>query len=107
MMVMADNVRDKIIDLDRQRLGLRSTLAGDMAQAQHDLHPRTLVQRWTDRKRAQISDLAEDGRKGLKKNAPMIGLASAVILLFAARRPISKAVEYARQKGQQKRDNIL
>jgi hypothetical protein len=103
-MAMADEVRDNIIDLDRQRLGLRTALAGDMAQARHDLHPKTIARRWADRKREQLAGFAEDGKHGLKKNAPVIGLASAAILLFAARKPIAKAIHGAREKARQAKD---
>lgn len=101
---MAEDTRDTVIKLDRRRRDRRAHLAGDVEQAKHDLHPRTLARRWTDTKRAQLADLADNGKRGLKKNAPLIGLAGTAILLFAARRPISNAINALREKMQQTKD---
>lgn len=96
--------RKKVIELNRQRHDARASLASDVDQAKYDLHPRTIAQRWTDQKRAQLADLADNGKQTLKKNAPLIGLASTAILLFAARRPISNAINALREKAQQAKD---
>ncbi len=87
---MSDDDRETVRALDRKRLDARARLIDDTEQAKHDLHPRTIVSRWTGRKKQQIANLSDSGKKGLKKNAPLIGLAGAAILLFATRRPISQ-----------------
>jgi hypothetical protein len=101
---MTEDTRDTVIKLDRQRRDLRAHLTGDVEQAKLDLHPRTLARRWTDRKRAQMADIADSGKHAFKKNAPLIGLAGTAILLFAARRPISNAINALRKKAQQAKD---
>jgi hypothetical protein len=101
---MADEDRRKVIELDRHRRKLRGHLAGDMEQARHDLHPRTILRRWMGRKRAQLADIADSGKHAFKKNAPLIGLAGTAILLFAARRPISNTINALRNKVQQAKD---
>lgn len=101
---MADDARKTVMELDRQRRSLRANLTGDVGRAKHDLHPRTLAQRWTDRKRAQLADIAENGKQSFKKNAPLIGLAGTAILLFAARRPISKVINMLHTRLQQGKD---
>jgi hypothetical protein len=102
--MMPDDARDKVMELDRRRLCLRQTLSGDVEQAKHDLHPKTIIRRWTNRKRVQMTDLAESSKESLKKNAPLIGLASAAILLFAARKPISNAISNLRERAQRSKD---
>ena len=101
---MVDDMRETIRELDRQRQQQRSKLADDAALAKHDLHPRTLIGRWTARKRDQIGLMTDNGKHSLKKNAPLIGLAGAAILLFTARRPISKLFQHLRHKAQQAKD---
>lgn len=96
--------RETVIELDRQRKGLRRELVSDVTQAKHDLNPRTMARRWTDRKRAQVGELADKGKHALKKNAPLIGLASAAILLFALRKPISKTIQKLRDKARDAKD---
>jgi hypothetical protein len=101
---MVEDTRDTVIKLDRQRRKLRAHLTGDVEQAKRDLHPRTLARSWTDRKRAQLANLADDGKHSFRKNAPLIGLAGTAILLFAARRPIFNAINALREKAQQAKD---
>ena len=103
---MSEDMRETIRELDRQRQQQRSKLADDAALAKHDLHPRTLTKRWTARKRDQLGLMADNGKQSLKKNAPLIGLASAAILLFTARRPISKLFQQLRDKARQAKDKI-
>jgi hypothetical protein len=90
------DTRETVIALNRRRKSLRAELTGDFDQAKRDLHPRTLIQRFTHRKRRQLAKLADEGKDALKKNAPLIGFASAAILLFAARKPIFKAIDNLR-----------
>jgi hypothetical protein len=96
---MTDDTRETILKLDRERQNARAKLTGDAEQAKHDLHPRTLARRWTDDKRAKLADIVDDGKRTFKKNAPLIGLAGAAILLFSARRPISKVINHLRDKA--------
>jgi hypothetical protein len=100
---MTDESREAVHQRNRERLQARAKLGLDAGHAKYDLHPRTLARRWTDKKRAQISDLASSGKDGLKKNAPLIGLASAALLLFAARRPIFQIVMQLRKKAEDKK----
>jgi hypothetical protein len=104
---MSNDDRDRIVELGKRKTDLRTSLASDLDQARHDLHPKTIARRWTNRKRAQIADIAESGKKGLKKNAPLIGLASSAILLFAARKPISAAIRRLREKAHKAKDQNL
>jgi hypothetical protein len=101
---MADDARKTVMELDRQRRSLRANLTSDVEQARHDLHPRTLASRWKDRKRDQLGEIANGGKRVFKKNAPLIGLAGTAILLFAARRPISSAITKLRDRVQQEKD---
>lgn len=101
---MQDDARIKIIALDQERRNLRTHLVGDAEQAKHDLHPRTLIERWKGRKRQQLTSAAETGKQTLAKNAPLIGLAGAAILLFTARKPISRYYHQLRNKTRQVKD---
>lgn len=101
---MVNDDRDKVIALDRERRNLRTHLIGDAEQAKHDLHPRTLIQQWKGRKRQQLVSAAESGKQTLAKNAPLIGLAGAAILLFTARKPISRLYQQLRNKTRQVKD---
>lgn len=100
---MTDDARKTVRQLDRQRQSARDRLTGDAEQAKHDLHPRTLARRWTGRKKEQFADLADSGKHSLKKNAPLIGLAGAAILLFSLRKPISKLVSDLRDKAKDRK----
>lgn len=101
---MPDNTRDKVIALDRERRNLRTHLVGDAEAAKHDLHPRTLIERWKGRKRQQLTNAAKTGKQTLANNAPLIGLAGAAILLFSARKPISRLYHQVRDKRRQAKD---
>ena len=101
---MPDDTRDKVIALDRERRNLRTHLVGDAERAKHDLHPRTLIARWKGRKRQQLTSAAETGKQALAKKAPLIGLAGAAILLFTARKPISRLYHQLRDKARQVKD---
>jgi hypothetical protein len=101
---MTDDLRETIRELDKRRLQKRSKLAGDTRQAKHDLHPRTLFGRWKSRKTDQLGLIADSGKQELKKNAPLIGLAGAAILLFSVRKPISRLYQHLRNKAQQAKD---
>ena len=101
---MPDNSRDKVIALDQERRNLRTHLVGDAEQAKHDLHPRTLIERWKGRKRQQLTSAAETGKQILANNAPLIGLAGAAILLFTARKPIFRLYQQLREKARQVKD---
>jgi hypothetical protein len=101
---MANHARDTVRELDRQRKQARSKLSDDAEQAKYDLHPRTLARRWTDDKKAKLASAVDDGKHAFKKNAPLIGLASAAILFFAARKPIFNAINALRKKAQQTKD---
>jgi hypothetical protein len=100
---MSDD-RQTVIEKDRQRRAARMALQADAQVAKHDLHPRTIFDRWKGRKIAQLTDATGSGKQVLRKNAPLIGLASAAILLFAARKPISNAIQSLRQKVRQTKD---
>lgn len=104
--MMHDDQRETVAQLDKRRKQLRLHLTGDVEQAKYDLHPRTLSRRWIDLKRIQIRSAADNGRQKLAKNAPLIGLASVAILLFAARKPISDAINQLRTKARQSEDEM-
>ena len=101
---MSDDARDTVIALDRERQNLRMHLFSEAAQAEHDLHPRTLIERWKGRKRQQLTSAAKTGKQTLANNAPLIGLAGAAILLFSARKPISRLYQQLRNKTRQVKD---
>ncbi len=101
---MMNDERDKVIALDRDRRNLRTNLVDDAEQAKQDLHPRTLIDRWTGRKRQQLSAAAATGKQSFTKNAPLIGLAGVAILLYAVRKPIFKIYHRLRDKAQQAKD---
>ncbi len=101
---MNETFRDKVLALKQQRKVLRAGFQDDLLKARHDLHPKTMARRWTIKKKNQFADFADDGKQGLKKNAPLIGLAGAAILLFAARKPISDAIHNLRDKAQRPKD---
>jgi hypothetical protein len=98
MIAMQDDTRGKVIALNHHRRNLRKHLVGDAVQAKHDLHPRTLFERWKDRKRQQLTSAAETGKQTLANNTPLIGLAGVAILLFAAREPIFRLYHQLRSK---------
>ena len=101
---MSDDTRDKVIALDRERRNLRTHLVGDAEQAKQDLHPRALIERWSGQKRQQLISAAETGKQTLANNAQLIGLAGAAILLFTARKPISRLYRQLRSKAQNVKD---
>lgn len=101
---MSDDTRDKVFALDQERRNLRTHLVSDAEQARHDLHPHTLIERWKGRKRQQLSSAAETGKLTLAKNAPLIGLAGAALLLFTARKPIFLLYQQLRDKARQVKD---
>ena len=101
---MSDDTRDKVIALDQERRNLRTHLVADAEQARHDLHPRTMIERWKGRKRQQLTSAAETGKQTLANNAPLIGLAGAAILLFTARKPIFRLYQQLRNKTRQVKD---
>jgi hypothetical protein len=101
--MMTDDARQTVRQLDYQRQNARARLSGDAEQAKHDLHPRTLARRWTDQKKEQFADLADSGKQSFKKKAPLIGLAGAAILLFAARKPISNLFNHLRDKAKDRK----
>lgn len=105
MKAMTDPRREIIKELDKQRHTKRSALSGDVAQAKHNLHPRTLAQRWKDKKRLQLLALSDSGKQNLAKNAPLIGLAGAAILLFSVRKPISNIIQNLRNTARQPKDD--
>lgn len=86
---MPDPERETVTALDRQRKIQRATLSADVEQAKHDLHPKTLLQRWTDRQRVRLLHTSDTARQKVANNAPVIGLAGLGILLFSLRKPIS------------------
>ena len=86
---MPDPDRDIVKALDRQRKKLRATLTADVEQAKHSLHPKTLLQRWTDRQRVRLLHTTDTAKQKVANNAPVIGLAGLGILLFSIRKPIS------------------
>jgi hypothetical protein len=94
--MMVDDTREFVRRLNRQRKQARAKLSVNAHKARHDLHPRTLSRRWTEDKRAKLAALVDDGKQGLKKNTPLIGIASAAILLFVARKPISRIINHVR-----------
>ncbi len=101
---MTDNDRDKVVALDQKRRNMRANLAGDAEKAKHDLHPHTIIERWKDRKRLQLSAAADTGKQTFAKNAPLVGFAGAAILLFTARKPISRLYQKLRSKVRQPKD---
>ena len=101
---MSDDTRDKVIALDRERRNLRTHLVGDAEQAKHNLHPRALIERWSGQKRQQLISAAERVKQTLANNAQLIGLAGAAILLFTARKPISRLYQQLRSKAQNVKD---
>ncbi len=105
MKVMTDPRREIIKALDKQRHAMRTTVSGDVAQAKHVLHPRTLAQQWKDKKRQQLLAISDRGKQNLTKNAPLIGIAGAAILLFSARKPIFKIIQNLRNTARQPKDD--
>jgi hypothetical protein len=99
-----NNDRQSIIEKDRSRRQARAVLQGDVADAKHDLHPRTMLDRWKGKKRAQLADATDSTKQIFAKNAPLIGLAGAAILLFSLRKPISNAFTTLRDKVRQAKD---
>lgn len=96
---MPQTERDAVIQLDVRRRLARARLSGDVTRAQSELHPITLARRWADDKRGKIATLAATGGKAAQKNALWIGLAGTAILLFSARRPISKLYRQWRDRA--------
>jgi hypothetical protein len=96
--LMADLDRQTVREHDRRRKALRESLLSDAEQARHDLHPKTLAQRWTTRQMARLADAGAEARQKVAKKAPLIGIGAAAILLFAARKPISEWLNSLRNR---------
>jgi hypothetical protein len=101
---MSDDARDAIVALNHRRRERRAGLTGDFKRVKADLHPRALFARWTGQKKLQITNATDVGKQKLAKNAPLIGLVGAAILLFTAHKPISKLFHKLRRKAQQAKD---
>jgi hypothetical protein len=86
---MPNPARETVKALDRQRKMQRAALATDVERVKHDLHPKTLLQRWTDRQRVRLLRTSDTAKQKVAKNAPVVGLAGLGILLFSLRKPIS------------------
>ncbi len=95
---MAEPDRKAVMERDHRRKALRKSLLSDASQARHDLHPKALAARWTARQKMRLADLGIDARQKLAKNAPLIGIGAAAILLFAARKPILAWVDGLRKR---------
>jgi hypothetical protein len=96
---MSDNDRQTVQRLDADRKLARAKLTSDVSDAKVDLHPKTLAQRWANRQVAKIGTAAKTGAQITRKNAIPISLASAAILLFTARKPISRLYEKLRNRA--------
>jgi hypothetical protein len=88
--VMTDPDRDAVIMHDRNRKALRELLLTDAKMARHDLHPKALAARWMTRQKKRLAEAGSAAQQQVAKNAPLIGIGAAAILLFAVRKPISK-----------------
>jgi hypothetical protein len=88
--------RERVKALNRTRKAQRGALLADVEQAKHDLHPRTIATRWRDKQLDRAAHAAEKTKQAAQKNAPAIGLAGIGILLFAFRKPISRAIKKLR-----------
>ncbi|RDV06806.1 hypothetical protein DXH95_05235 [Sphingorhabdus pulchriflava] len=86
---MPDPERETVKALDRERKIQRAALTTDLEQARHDLHPQTLLQRWSARQRDRLLSATGTAKQKVANNAPAIGLAGIGILLFSLRKPIS------------------
>ncbi len=95
---MSDPERDAIVDRDQLRKALRQSLMTDVEQARHDLHPRTIANRWTSKQKARLSNAGASARQNIAKNAPLIGIGAVAVLLFAARKPISNWIHRLRDR---------
>ena len=89
-MMTDDDLRQMLLDKAQLRKQKRQSVRNDLAQAKHDLHPKTLATNWLDAKKATARSVAQTGKQNLEKNAPVLGAAGLAVLLFAARKPIFK-----------------
>jgi hypothetical protein len=87
---MIDPDREAVLERDLKRKALRESLLSDAEKARHDLHPKNLFARWTTRQKKRFGAAGNAARQKVAKNAPLIGIGAAAILLFAVRKPISK-----------------
>lgn len=95
---MADPSREDIIRRDLARKAARQSLVSEVEQAKHNLHPRTLTDRWKSKQMVRLESAAASARQNVAKNAPLIGFAAAAGLLFAARKPISNWIDRLRDR---------
>ncbi len=95
---MIDPKRRALFEHDRRRKLLRNSVRSDFDAARVDLHPRTIIDSWTTRQKRKVAASADALKAVARKNAPAIATGIAVILLFAARKPIWNFVSSLRDK---------
>lgn len=91
--------RKDVMALHKSRHRARRQLRQGVEQARHDLTPKNMLRRWSDRQKVKIEAVSQAGSRALQKNAPFIGLAGAAILLFAVRKPISDLYQKLRSSA--------
>ena len=95
---MSDPDREAILQRDKTRKALRQTLFSEIEQAKHDLHPRTVSERWVAKQKSRLTQAGMSAKQNVAKNAPLIGFVAAAGLLFAARKPISNWIDRLRNR---------
>lgn len=99
---MSDPDREAVMQRDKARKALRRTLFSGIEQAKHDLHPRTVSQRWVAKQKSRLTQAGMSAKQNVAKNAPLIGFVAAAGLLFATRKPISNWIERFRRRSANK-----
>ncbi len=99
---MTDDIRQNLIEQNHVRKAQRQSLQNNLSQAKRDLHPRNIANRWVMQKKVRLADAAKSTKQNLEKKAPLIGIAGIVVLLFTARKPISRLWMGVRNRTQDK-----
>lgn len=89
--------RADVILTNAERRNLRRKLKSSVQVTKDVLNPKTQVRRLVERQKKAMSVAAADAKVQVKQNAPLLAAVGLTAILLAARRPIAKWINRARQ----------
>ena len=89
--------RESVILSNAERRYLRRKFNDSLAVTRDILNLRNQLARFVERKTTQAKQVAGETVQAAKHNAPVLGIVGVGVLLFAARRPISRWISSLRK----------
>lgn len=93
----APHERADVILTNAERRNLRRKLKGSVQMTKNVLNPKTQVRRLVDRQKKAVSVATAEAKVQIKQNAPLLTVVGLTAILLAARRPIAKWLDRAKQ----------